>query len=300
MLYGASAVLALSKSAAARNRTSSIPIRLGIVVRVRHRDTPDEVIARVRQLGFSTCQIGFERLSQDAAVPLRHALSKHRVEATALLELGPGRMVWNFSEGPLTIGLVPRSTRQVRMEALKLAADVAKEAGIPAVITHCGFLPSNPNDNDYREAIAAIRDVAAHCKERDRLFLFETGQETPVTLLRAIRDVGLDNLGVNLDTANLILYGNGNPVDAMDVIGPWVRGLHAKDGVFPTDPGNLGKETPIGKGRVDFQKVIEKLKDVNYHGYMTIEREIEGPEQTRDILASKSYLEGLLSKVYSL
>ncbi len=185
------------------------------------------------------------------------------------------------------------------MQALKLAADVAQEAGIPAVHTHCGFLPSNPNESDYKEAVAAIKDVAGHCKERGRLFLCETGQETPVTLLRAIRDVDLDNLGVNLDTANLILYGNGNPVDAMDVIGPYVRGLHAKDGLFPTDPKNLGREVPIGQGKVDFEKVIEKLKQVNYAGPMTIEREIEGPDQTRDILASKSYLEGLLRKVYN-
>ena len=104
---------------------------------------------------------------------------------------------------------------------------------------------------------------------------------------------------VYLDTANLILYGKGNPVDAMDVIGTYVRGLHAKDGRFPTNPRRLGEEVPIGKGKVDFRAVIRRLKDVRFQGAMTIEREIEGDQQTKDILESKRYLEKLIAEVYA-
>ena len=291
----AMALAGLPLQAASR---SEVPIRLGIVAGARSTADIDLAIARVRKLGFPTCQVSIEDLSLASAQPLRQALDKHGVEATALMGHGPGKTVWNFYEGPLTIGLVPRATRQARMDALKLTADVAEKAGIPAIHTHCGFLPANPNEQDYKESVAAIKNVAAHCKERGRLFLFETGQEAPITLLRAIHDIGLNNLGVNLDMANLILYGNGNPVDAMDVLGPLVKGLHAKDGLFPTDPKNLGREVAIGKGKVDFVGVVEKLKAVNYRGAMTIEREIQGPEQTRDILASKLYLEGVLQTVY--
>jgi L-ribulose-5-phosphate 3-epimerase len=117
-------------------------------------------------------------------------------------------------------------------------------------------------------------------------------------LLRTIRDVGLDNLGVNLDTANLILYGKGNPVDALDVIGKYVRGLHAKDGMFPTDPDHLGEEVAIGRGKVDFPALIRRLKQLNYDGPITIEREIEGPQQTEDIFKSKQYLEKLIREMY--
>jgi len=94
------------------------------------------------------------------------------------------------------------------------------------------------------------------------------------------------------------LYGKGNPVDAMDVIGARVRGIHAKDGLFPTDPKNLGAEVPIGKGKVDFRRVIERLHDFNYRGAISIEREIDGEDQTQDILASKQYLENIIAEVY--
>jgi L-ribulose-5-phosphate 3-epimerase len=277
----------------------SSPIQLGVVVRVPDGQTPDATIARVRELTFSSCQIGFQNLSASDAGPLKAALARHDVRATALMEQGPGPKVWNFYQGPLTIGLIPPATRQARIAALKRAADVAQASDIPAIHTHFGFIPENPNDPIYPQAVAAVREVAAYAKQRGRMVLCETGQETPVTLLRLIRDTGQDNLFVNLDLANLILYDRGNPVDALDVIGPLVRGMHAKDGKFPTNPGSLGVEVPIGQGKVDFREVLRKLKALDYHGPMTIEREIKGAQQGADILASKAYLTKLISETYA-
>jgi L-ribulose-5-phosphate 3-epimerase len=131
------------------------------------------------------------------------------------------------------------------------------------------------------------------------MLLSETGEETPTTTLRMIQDVGTGNVFVNLDTANLILCDKGNPVDAMDVFGPLVRGIHAKDGLFPTGTRNFGKEVPIGQGKVDFPALFKRLQQVNYTGAITIEREIEGPQQTRDILQSKRFLQDLILKTYT-
>ncbi|MBI3665291.1 MAG: sugar phosphate isomerase/epimerase [Acidobacteria bacterium] len=284
--------------AAGQAPRSGKSVRLGVVVWVKKNQDPDSVIASVRQLGFSTCQVGFDEPSPDRAGPLTTALERHGVEATALLDLGPGRMVWDFYDGPLTIGLVPRELRRARIDSLKRASDLASKCGIPAIHTHCGFIPENPNDPVYKEVVAAVREVAAYCKKNGQIVLCETGQETPITLLRTFHDVGLDNLAVNLDTANLILYGKGNPVDALDVIGKYVRGLHAKDGLFPTDPRRLGEEVPIGRGKVDFPKIIHRLKQLGYSGAITIERESEGPQQAADIQASKAYLEKLIKEIY--
>lgn len=204
-------------------------------------------------------------------------------------------MVWDFYEGPLTIGLVPRSTRRMRIANLQKASDFAKQCGIPALHSHCGFIPENPNVALYKETVEAIREVVIHCKQNGQTFLYETGQETPITLLRTIQEVGLDNQGVNLDTANLVLYGKGNPVDALDVIGTYVRGLHMKDGLFPTDPKNLGREVPIGQGKVNFPEIIRRLRQLGYRGALTIERETSGPQQIEDVRKSITYLEKLLA-----
>ena len=136
--------------------------------------------------------------------------------------------------------------------------------------------------------------MAEHCKKNGQYFLFETGQETPVTLLRTIETVGTGNLGINLDPANLILYGKANPVDALDVFGKYVMEVHAKDGKYPTEGMELGKETRIGEGKVDFPAFIQKLREVGFDGNLIIEREITGTEQEEDIKASKVFLETLI------
>jgi L-ribulose-5-phosphate 3-epimerase len=268
-------------------------MRLGLIVHLG--EDPEKGLAKVHELGLPTCQAGVSDYTPEMLTRLKAALERYGIEATALNASGPGPAVWDFYQGPLTIGLVPRKYRQQRIDHLKRASDFAKKLDIPALHTHCGFIPENPNDPVYHETVDAIRQVVSHCKGNRQTFLYETGQETPVTLLRAIQDVGLDNQGVNLDTANLILYGKANPVDALDVIGMLVRGLHAKDGLYPTDPRALGQEVPIGQGKVDFPRLFKRLKELDYRGPVTIEREIEGPQQMEDIRKSIAYLKRLMA-----
>src|SRR5207244_4563166 len=147
----------------------------------------------------------------------------------------------------------------------------------------------NPKDAVYRRTVTAMREVPAHCKGNGQNFLYETGQETPITLVRAIQDVGMDNQGVNFDLANLILYGKANPVDAIELLAPYVQGIHAKDGLWPTNPRKLGEEVPIGKGRVDFPRIIARLKEINYRGEDNIAREDSGPQQVGGVRAAKAY-----------
>ena len=182
-----------------------------------------------------------------------------------------------------------------RIEELKRGADFASNLGVTTITTHVGFIPENPSDDAYPPLVDAIRQVARHCADAGLGFDFETGQETPVTLLRTIDAVGTGNLGVNLDPANLILYGKANPVDALEVLGPYVRGVHAKDGLYPTDGDSLGRETPLGEGLVDFPMLIGQLKSRFHYGNpITIEREIEGDQQIADIRRAIELLDPLL------
>jgi len=267
-------------------------MRLGLIIGIG--SDPDAAMVKVHNLGLPTCQVYIDKTDRDLAVRLGKVLDKYDIEATSVVVGGPGREVWNFYEGPLTIGLVPRETRDARIAHIKAASDFAKGCGIRAVQTHCGFIPENPNDPIYKETVTAIRDVAEYCKRNGQNLRYETGQETPITLVRTIQDVGLDNQGINFDLANLILYGKANPVDAIEILGPYVQGIHAKDGLWPTNPKDLGKEVPIGQGRVDFPKIIARLKAIDYRGAVTIEREISGPQQLEDVRAAKAYLEKLI------
>jgi len=109
-----------------------------------------------------------------------------------------------------------------------------------------------------------------------------------------IEDLGGEHLGINLDPANLLMYGKANPVDALDVFGQYVMGVHAKDGEYPTNGRELGVEKPLGEGRVGFPELIAKLKALGYTGALTIEREISGPKQVEDIKRAIEVLSGLI------
>jgi L-ribulose-5-phosphate 3-epimerase len=161
--------------------------------------------------------------------------------------VGPEPLEWNFIEGPSTIGLVPPKTRAARIDALKQVSDVAKLLDVKQVQTHCGFIPENPADDLYPATVEGIRTVGLHCQRNGQYFPMETGQETPTTMSRMIRDVNLPNLAVGLDTANLILYGKANPVDAVEILGRHVRSVHAKDGKWPGIRASWGKRCSLGK-----------------------------------------------------
>src|SRR5260370_12148539 len=201
------------------------PLRLGLILGIS-RD-PNDAIAKVHDLGLTTCQVFVDEIVPMLAARLREALNKYQIEATSLVVGGAGREVWDFYEGPLTIGLVPRETRAARIAHIRKASDFAKQCGIAAVQTHCGFIPENPNDPVYKETVAAMREVAEYCKRNGQNFRYETGQETPITLVRAIQDVGMDNQGVNFDLANLIIYATANTVDAIKLLSPNIPENHA-------------------------------------------------------------------------
>ena len=247
---------------------------------------PEEELRTVHDLGLPTCQVtcsAADLASDEMAERLIAACRDYGVEVTSIWTHGGGPSVWNFIEGPTTIGLVPEQYRTQRVAALKRGADFAVRVGVSAIITHVGFIPEAPSNPLYGGVLGALREVVEYCKERDITFCFETGQETPITLLRVIEDLGGENLGINLDPANLLMYGKANPVDALDVFGQYVVAVHAKDGEYPTNGRELGVEKPLGEGRVNFPVLIPKLKSLGYTGALTIEREISGPRQIEDI-----------------
>ncbi len=270
--------------------------KLEIGVLVSLTESPDDGIRKVADLGLRYCQVCTwepELYTDAVGEALTAAAEQHGVTITTLWAGYPGPQVWNFIDGPKTIGLVPPEYRAMRVDALQKAARFAAKFSLPAITTHAGFIPEDPNDPDFAGTVDALRQVVDVCGEGRIDFCFETGQETPVTLLRTIERIGADNVGINLDTANLILYGKANPADALDVFGRYVRDVHAKDGLYPTGGDELGKEVAIGKGKVDFPLVISKLKALGYDGTLTIEREISGPQQIADIKAAVEFLQPL-------
>lgn len=276
-------------------------MKIGTCVLFNSMEEIEQKLAMLKAYNIDSCQVISwvpSLLTAENAETMKSLLKQYGVTVSAFWCGWDGPMEWNFYGGPKTLGLVPQEYREMRIKNLCTGSDFAKKLGVTYVVTHMGFIPENPNDPVFESLCDAIRQVAIHMKKNGQMLLFETGQETPVAMLRCFEKVGTDNLAVNLDTANLILYGKANPVDALDILGPYVRGLHAKDGCYPTNGHDLGLETRLGEGRVDFPALFRKLKALGYNSYVTIEREIDGEQQTADILEARAYLQALIDEIY--
>lgn len=264
---------------------------------------PEDIKNKLRLLqeyGLDNCQFsswGPSIQTPENAAEIRRIFSESHVDITALWCGWEGPAVWNFYEGYHTLGLVPEEYREKRVQNLLHGSEFCGQLGVNCMVSHMGFLPENPNDPEYEKMVVTLRRIAQPMKERGQYLLFETGQETPVVLMRIFEDIGTGNLGVNLDTANLILYGKANPVDALDMIGKYVMGVHAKDGTYPANGRELGHETAIGQGKVDFPALIRGLHKLGYDGSLTIEREISGDQQKKDILDSVTYLRNIINSL---
>lgn len=256
---------------------------------ITHLANEGDCFAKMREYELKLCQL----MCWDASMAtpeiadstLRHAKSAG-VKISAFWGGLPAPQEWNFKEGPTTLGIVPLQYREERVSILKRWADFAERVGAKALVTHCGFIPENMTDPEYDGVVATIREIAEYCEGRGLDFWLETGQETPVVLLRTIERVGMSNVGINLDPANLIMYGKANPIDALDVFGAHVREVHIKDGLYPVNGDELGQEVPVGQGKTNFPVFLSRLREIGYRGNLIIEREIWGDQQTRDIQAA--------------
>ena len=275
-------------------------MKIGVLICLDEMWELEEKIARLVEEKFDNCQLliwNTKLFTEQNAKIIKNTFEKNNVTISAFWCGWEGPQVWDPFDGPLTLGLVPLKYREMRIKNLCDGADFAKTMGVDKVVTHIGFIPENPNDDQFMPLCDAIRTVSNHLKKNGQYLLFETGQETPIAMIRCMEVVGTDNLGVNLDTANLITYGKANPVDALDALGTRVMNIHAKDGLYPTTGTKDGEEVPIGQGKVDFEAVIDRLyNEFHYDGYITIEREITGDQQIEDIRAGRTYLQEIIDR----
>ena len=182
-----------------------------------------------------------------------------------------------------TIGLVPPETRAERTQEMKEIADFAHQLGVGVVALHVGFVPHDAADPLYSQVVAVTQEICDHCAPNSQRLHLETGQESADALLQFIGDVKRDNLFVNFDPANMILYGSGEPIEALGKVGRYVRSVHCKDAKWAANPGKeWGAEVPLGEGDVGMENFLRKLKEIGFDGPLTIEREIpEDPERQK-------------------
>jgi sugar phosphate isomerase/epimerase len=201
-----------------------------------------------------------------------------------------------------TVGLVPEATRAARVQEMKEISDFTKLLGCNTVALHIGFVPEDSASASYKDLITVTRDLLDHIKANGQNLHLETGQESADHLLHFISDVQRDNLFINFDPANMILYGTGEPIAALKKVGHLVRSIHCKDAKWaPVEVRGTGwgQEVPLGDGDVGMENYLRTLLAIGYTGPLTIEREIpqDPVRQKADIGQAVKILTTLREKI---
>lgn len=219
-------------------------------------------------------------------------LSQLGIELSAVFGGFAGESYADIPTVVRTVGLVPSDTRAARLQEMKEISDFARLLGCDVVALHLGFIPHNTTETLYQEVLEVTRELCEHAEQNDQRVHLETGQETAEGLLQFIDDTKCENLFINFDPANMILYGTGEPIAALKLLGDAVHSVHCKDATWSEHPGeSWGQEVPLGEGQVDMEAYLKTLKDIGYRGPLTIEREIpQDPERQKSEIQHASSL----------
>ncbi len=258
---------------------------------------PREKIRQVKGYGVNCGQVGLSGeadISPASAQAWKAALAAEGFTLVTVFTAYTGESYADAPTVQKTVGFIPPATRAVREKRTLAASDFAAAVGVKSLATHVGFVPHDRTHADYVAVRDVVRRVCDKCASNGQTFALETGQEPAATLKQFLADVDRPNLKINFDPANMILYGTGDPIEALEVVKSHVVSVHCKDGDWPAAAGQLGVERPLGKGAVGMPPFIAKLKEIGYTGALTIEREVHGDEQRRDILAAVALLRSLV------
>jgi L-ribulose-5-phosphate 3-epimerase len=244
------------------------------------------MIAGVRSLCLSDCQLALTPLVLTDELSRQQQIGLIRHSGLGL----PAGMISFPGEDYSSIpairrsgGFVPDNEWPRRREIAARVVSIANSIGIKKISTHIGFIPPS-NDEHYELMIQRVREIAEAWATADLQLLLETGQEAATELLQFLNDIPSKNVGINFDPANMILYGAGDPIEAIYILGRHIAHVHVKDAVASDQPGvEWGKEVPFGMGQVDAKKFLAALSEVGYTGPLTIEREGRAANPVADI-----------------
>ncbi|KON87884.1 xylose isomerase [Sporosarcina globispora] len=188
----------------------------------------------------------------------------------------------------------------LKVEKSKRIMDLAAELGTNIVTTHIGIIPEGRDSPIYEAMQAACDELAVYARSMNAYFAIETGPEPSERLKSFLDNLSTNGVSVNFDPANMVMVTGDDPVDGVRLLKDYIVHTHVKDGkrLKPSDPrdvygflgygggtdhakiaemvasGEFFRELPLGKGDVDFEAYFNALSEINYQGYLTIEREV--------------------------
>ena len=258
---------------------------------------PRELIDGLKAIGLTRAQIALDPLRSQPEIwgNLPALCRQNGIELVTGMFGTVGEDYSTLESIRRTGGVVPDATWSENWRNIQADADLAQRLGLKVVTFHAGFLPHDAADLDFKKLLDRIGQIADLFAARRIDLAFETGQETAATLKAFLQQLRRSNVGVNFDPANMILYGKGDPIEALRALGPWLKQCHIKDATRTKTLGAWGEEVVVGTGEVKWDAFFQALGALHYNGWLAIEREA-GNQRVADIRAARRHVEAILNR----
>lgn len=256
---------------------------------------PKDLVSKIEATGISRIQLALDPLRESPqpwdSLP---ALLAHKAIHIVSGMFGcVGEDYSSLESIRRTGGIAPDATWEQNWRNIQSTAVLAQSLGLKLITFHAGFLPHDPADKEFAKMIQRLGQLADVFERADLLVGLETGQETASSLAAVLTQLNRRNVCVNFDPANMILYDKGDPVEAVQVLGKWIRQVHLKDATRTKVPGQWGAEVPVGTGEVPWSAFFAALERLDFTGSLVIEREA-GTQRVQDIRHAKNVVERTL------
>jgi sugar phosphate isomerase/epimerase len=218
--------------------------------------------------------LGPNNLTQTGRRELRNLLRMHNLELTAL-------------GCPLRRGLDEAADQQQRLEHVRKVMALASDLGPRIVVLPIGQVPEDLEAPRGRLMVQALRDLGQYGDRIGATLAAETGLESGAVLAAFLRTFDSGALRVNLDPANLLLHGF-DVYDAIRDLRELIVHVHAKD-ARRSSASRAAQEVPLGHGDIDWMRFIADLEEIEYRGWLTIERE-SGENRLADVAQGVAFL----------
>lgn len=260
----------------------------------------EDLAAKVIRCGVTSIQLALDPIRlEPGAWPIRKinkVLGDAGINIASVMMTMKGEDYSTLRSIELTGGVRPDSTWRENLAAAQENANIADQLGVALVSFHAGFMPHDKRDplwTTIRDRVLAVADCYA---KFDISVALETGQEPPEVLLEFLDDVDNPMIGVNFDPGNIILYGNGDAVEAFRAVAPFVDQIHLKDATASERAGTWGQEAVLGTGAVDWRSLLDAIRDGDFIGDALIEREA-GEDRIGDVVRGREFLNGVMGQV---
>ena len=255
---------------------------------------PNNLVAQLQAIGISRVQIALDSIRERPSVwgKILEVFRRNNITLVSGMFGTLGEDYSTLESIRRTGGVALDAAWNENWRNIETNSVIAKQLRLNLVTFHAGFIPHEESDPAFKKLFDRILLIADRFAAKGIDLAFETGQETAETLRAFLIRLNRPNVGVNFDPANMILYDKGNPIDALRMLGPWLKQCHIKDAIRTKTPGTWGEEVVVGLGDVDWRKFFAVLRELKFNGDLCIEREA-GPQRVSDISAARQFLESL-------